>query len=69
MILVYSINESETGLFTIYDVSGRLVKQQTFISENKTITINANALNAGAYYYEIKVGDYKVKSDKLVIIK
>jgi len=69
MILNYSINTTETGLFTIYDVSGRLVKQQEFMPDNHSLIINEGELNAGAYYYKVTVGDTKVKGDKLIIIK
>ena len=67
MTLEYNLNG--TGLFTIYDVSGRLIKQQLLTSENTTATINAAELDAGVYLYEIKVNDKKVKIDKLIIIK
>ncbi len=69
MVLEYKIGENETGLITIYDITGRMVKQEKLNAENKTLLIHANELNAGTYYYEIKVGDKKVKLDKLVIIK
>ena len=69
MTLEYKLTSTETATFIIYDVSGRLVKQQTLSSENKTAIINAFELDAGAYYYDIKVGESKVKSDKLIIIK
>lgn len=56
-------------LFAIYDVSGRLVKQQAFMSDNHSLIINAGELNAGAYYYKVTVGETKVKTDKLIILK
>ncbi len=69
MVLQYQLDGTETGLITIYDITGRMVKQEKLNAENKTLLIHANELNAGTYYYEIKVGDKKLKLDKLVIIK
>ena len=69
MILEYSIEGNKTSLFSIYDMTGRLVKQQSLSSENKTTVINAVELSGGAYYFVIKVGDEKVKADKLIIVK
>jgi len=69
MTLEYSIGNSDVGVFSIYDISGRLVKQVTLnYSENKTV-IDATELNAGAYYYTIKVNDGKVKAGKLIIVR
>ena len=69
MTLEYSIDGKESGLFTIYDVSGRLVKQQSLNPENNLAIITAEELSAGAYYYTVTIADRKVKSDKLIIIK
>jgi hypothetical protein len=69
MILEYEIDATSTTVLSIYDVSGRIVKQQTLNAQNKKETITANQLDAGAYYYEIKINDNKVKADKLIIIK
>ena len=69
MTLEYLIEGKESGLITIYDVSGRLVKQQTLNPENNLVIIIAQELSAGAYYYTITIADSKIKSDKLIIIK
>ncbi len=69
MTLEYLIEGKESGLITIYDVSGRLVKQQTLNPENQIAIITAEELSAGAYYYIITIAESKVKSDKLIIIK
>ncbi len=67
--LEYDIEDTSVGVFYLYDLSGRLVKYQVLNSQNKIETINATELNAGAYYYLIKIGDNKVKTDKLIIVK
>ena len=36
---------------------------------NKTTVIFANELDAGSYFYEIKVNSRKAKVDKLIIVK
>lgn len=39
------------------------------MSDNHSLIINAGELNAGAYYYKVTVGETKVKTDKLIILK
>jgi len=69
MILDYEINGKEAALFSILDITGRLVKQVTLNPENKIMTIDAAELNAGAYFYSIKVGTENGKTGKLIIVK
>ncbi len=69
MTLEYNITEIGVAMFIIYDVSGRIVKEQTFNTENKKTTINAESLNAGLYYYTITINGNRKTSNKLVIIK
>lgn len=69
MMLEYNIVTKDPAVFEIYDVSGRLVKQQNLNLQNTYTIIDANELNNGLYYYIIKSGDKKEKAEKLVIVK
>ena len=69
MTIEYKIEASENAVFSIYDMSGRLVKQQILNAQNSTAFIDAAMLNAGVYYYIIKEGNTNAKTEKLIIIK
>ncbi len=69
MTLEYNLTETGITIFNIYDVSGRIVKEQILNAENKKETISAESLNAGLYYYTISVNGNRVVASKLVIIK
>ncbi|MFN4083927.1 MAG: T9SS type A sorting domain-containing protein, partial [Bacteroidia bacterium] len=63
--LVQAINEQVE--LSIYDVQGKLVKQQSLNNADLSAqVIDINALNAGMYFVSIKAGD-KIYSSKLQI--
>ncbi len=69
MTLEYFLENSETAIFSIYSVDGRLITQQTLNAQNTSLVIDETVLDAGVYYYVIKEGDKNTKEDKLIIIK
>ncbi len=69
MTLDYKLDQGQTGNLTIYDITGKLVSNHKFNSAATSMVIDESNLNAGAYFYEIKVNDSKIKSDKLIIVK
>jgi len=69
MVLEYKIGDNETGAIEIYDLTGKMIKSNTFSSTNSSLSIDATNLEAGMYYYEINVDGNKMKTDKLIIIK
>ena len=69
MILEYMVKEGVSGVFSIYDVSGRMVKQQNLNSGTNKVEIDASNLNAGAYYYTVKVNGDRMKAEKLIIVR
>jgi hypothetical protein len=69
MILEYNLTENEKGVISIYDLTGRILKQYTINSKNTLFNINENELNSGIYYYSIHVNEKIVKTEKIVIIK
>ncbi len=69
MTLEYRISDLETGVLTFYDVTGKVMKREGFTGSATSLKIDASMMDAGAYYYEIMVGDKKMKVEKLIIIK
>ena len=68
-ILDYHIANADSGLLSIYDVTGKLILSYPFNSSGTSIKIENAQLNAGAYFYQVKVNDRKVKMGKLIIVK
>jgi len=69
MTLDYKLAENETGVISIYDITGKLILSYPFNSSGTSIKIENAQLNAGAYFYQVKVNDRKVKMGKLIIVK
>jgi hypothetical protein len=69
MQLDYSLNEGETGIVKIMDVTGKLVATYVLEKDKANIAISEAALKNGVYFYQIIVNGEVIKSDKLVIIK
>ncbi len=69
MTLEYNLISTESAMFTIFDITGREVKQQQLNAQNTSVIIDATQLNPGVYYYIVKQGNTTVKSERLVIVK
>jgi len=69
MILEYSIEETESAVFSIYDITGKIITEYPVNSKNKLLLVNESQLEAGVYFYQVKVNNKIIKKDKLVIIK
>ena len=69
MTLLYSLGDSKEADFSIYDISGRLIKKENLNVNNTKLVIDGTELNAGAYYYVINSEGKKLKTDKLIIVK
>jgi hypothetical protein len=67
--LEYHLLENESGVISIYDLVGKLIATYPINNAGVIKTIDANQLNAGTYFYEIKVNDKRVKMDKLIIVE
>ncbi len=67
--LGYHISDTDIGVLSIFDITGKFIKSYPFNSNETSININGAELNAGVYFYEVMVNDRKVKMDKLIIVK
>lgn len=69
MQLEYELAEKETGVFMIFDLSGRKVKELNLLTGKHIMEVNGTELETGIYYYKVIINENVVKSDKLMIIK
>ncbi len=69
MILEYNLNEDEKGIITFYNLTGTVVNSFNFSNTASHLNIDISNISAGSYFYNVKVNDVNVKSDKLIIIK
>lgn len=69
MILDYSIDDNQYGTLSLYDIAGKLVNSYNFYGSKKSMRIDGTSLQAGSYFYLIKIGDKITKTNKLIIIK
>lgn len=69
MQLAYLLNTSESGIFSLHDITGKPIV--TYALENSTnkLSIDNLQLSSGIYYYSVYVNDKLVKTEKVVIIK
>jgi len=69
MTFDYYLNNNESGVLTILDVSGRKISEYVLTSKQNSIFINESSIKNGIYYYNIFVNNELVKTDRIVIIK
>ncbi len=69
MILDYHLLSDQSVMIEVYDLTGRLLKTFPITSESTQLIINSTELNAGQYYYAIRINGQLVKTEKLTIIK
>ena len=69
MLLDYKLNATDKAEIKIYDVAGKLISKYELNSSSTQINIHDDLLNSSIYFYQIKVNDRVVQSDKLIIIR
>ena len=69
MTLESNLNDGESGILFIYDLTGKLVSKYNLANGTKSLGIDAHSLNPGTYVYEVIVNGKPIKKDKLTIIK
>jgi hypothetical protein len=69
MTLQYGLTNADLGVFKIYDVTGKLIKDIQLETNSRSHSVNVQDLNPGVYIYEITVNERSIKKDKLTIIK
>jgi flagellar hook assembly protein FlgD len=67
----YSIPEDEFVKLTVYDITGKVVKE--LVNGHKTagkysVEFNASSYSSGIYYYKIEAGQYN-STQKMLLIK
>jgi hypothetical protein len=69
MQLAYILNTSESGVFSLHDITGKPIVQYALENSTNKLSIDNLQLSSGIYYYNIYVNDKLVKTEKVVIIK
>jgi hypothetical protein len=69
MILECNLQDQESGNLIIYSLTGKILKNLSLSVGTKTLTINAEELQAGMYLYEVRINGKESKKNKLTIIK
>jgi len=59
--------KGETGIITISDLTGKMVRQTNVNSNTTTSTINVQDLNPGIYFYSFYVNNKNVSTRKFII--
>lgn len=67
IIINTEMTENESGIISLFDVNGRMVKQ-TSITDGQT-NLDISELIDGIYIYQIAVGNEMIKVDKLMVRK
>lgn len=69
MELSYSLNVNEIGIFEVYDISGKQIMGYSLDKNSNKLKIENKELSAGVYYYNIRINEKVVKTEKLIIVK
>ena len=70
-MIEYTLDADKIVSYKLYDINGRLVEQEKLgnqASGNHSIKIDASSLDAGIYYFNLRVGDSAI-TEKLIITK
>ena len=67
--LDYHLGDNDSGILSIYDVAGKLIRNYSLNSSTTTAIVNVSQLEAGVYIYSVLINNAKVKTDRLIIIK
>ena len=68
MTLKYQLPTSESAIFNLTDLTGRVVYQQTLISESSKVDLNLD-LPKGMYYYKIIATTGTIKTGSVIVQK
>ena len=70
-VIKYTLDNSSTISYRLYDINGRLVNEEKIGNQNAgnhQIEINGSSLDAGVYYFTLRVGNSAV-TEKLIVTK
>ena len=63
------LNQTETGVFTIFDLTGKLILSSPLSSSSVLSEVSTVSLSEGMYIYKLSVNNIQIKSGKLTIIR
>ena len=69
MEVSYSLNVNETGSFEIYEISVKKVTTFSLNNNETKLKIENSQLSAGVYYYNIRINNQIIQTEKLILVK
>jgi len=66
--ILLDISENETGVLTIFNMKGQIVKTQSFNSGTHNYLWNADNCSSGVYFYRL-ITDSKTETKKMLLLK
>jgi len=69
MTVEYNIPETETGVFEIYDISGKKILSRPLAGGKNSFAISETQLTRGIYFYRASIGKKQIGFDKVIVIK
>ena len=64
----YSIDKNvENGTLDLYDVLGQKISTYNLSDNKGRLNINVSDLNAGVYFYSIKIDDKAIKTERVIV--
>lgn len=61
------VGSTKNAKLDVYDVLGQKVETYLLTENNGKLTINTNKLNAGVYFYAIKVDEKTIKTERVIV--
>ena len=65
----YQLQDGQKGVIYLYSITGQLLFEKDFTSENSRLVISTGNFNTGLYFYRIVIDKNVVANEKLMIIK
>jgi hypothetical protein len=65
----YEIHGNTTGIFKVYDITGKKLLSYPLYGGNNTFAITGTTLDKGVYFYQATVESKQIGTGKIVIIK
>ncbi len=70
MIFEYSLSAQSTGMFVLYDITGRMInKYKLTEGQSNSLKISESGLDNGVYFYSVIIDNTVKAYSKLVIVK
>jgi hypothetical protein len=69
MTIKYELRTGEKGSFNVFDITGKRISNYDLPGSSNKLSISNEQMASGVYFYQVRINDVPVQSDKLVIIR